>query len=255
MGIVYRATQLSLGREVALKLMRRDLARSTEARERFRAEALRQAALEHPKVVAVHDTGDSPHGPYIAMALVRGRDLRRAIVADELGVARGLRILAGVASALDTAHDLGLVHRDVKPHNILVDADHGYLTDFGLSTNAGLHPAIVDGRAGTPAYMAPEQVRGEPATASSDIYALGAVLYECVTRSPPFLRNSDIEVMCAHLYSPAPSVRAVRPELSRALDRAVIRAMAKLPGHRQRTATQLIAQAGSGIAGGDLPRR
>jgi serine/threonine protein kinase len=244
MGVVYRATQLSLQREVALKLVCADRVGETRFRQRFRREGILQAALEHPNVVCVHEAGDSPHGLFIAMRLVRGDSLNRLIGSPGLLAGRSLRILAGVADGLDAAHRAGLIHRDVKPHNILVTGDHGFLSDFGLSCSGDLESMTAGpSRAGTPAYMAPEQIRGERIDARSDIYAFGAVLYECLTGLPPFVRGSDIEVMCAHLYSPLPSVRELHRELPDALDRVLAAAMAKQPERRQRTATELIAQA------------
>jgi serine/threonine protein kinase len=244
MGVVYRATQLSLQREVALKLICADRVGETKFRRRFRREGMLQAALEHPNVVCVHEAGDSAHGLFIAMRLVRGDSLNRLIGSPGLVPGRLLRILAGVADGLDAAHRAGLIHRDVKPRNILVASDHGFLSDFGLSCGGDLESMTdAPSRAGTPAYMAPEQIRGERPDARSDIYALGAVLYECLTGLPPFPRGSDIEVMCAHLYSPPPSIRELQPGLPNGLDRVLAAAMAKQPERRQRTAAELIAQA------------
>jgi serine/threonine protein kinase len=205
-------------------------------------------------VVAVYEAGDSPYGPFIAMRMVRGESLKRLIVSGQLDIGRALEILGGVADGLDAAHREGLIHRDIKPSNILVDGDYGFLADFGLSTGSGLESITASpGQPGTPAYMAPEQIRGEHAEARSDIYALGAVLYECLTSSPPFPRSCKLEVMFAHLYSSLPSVRMLRVELPDAVNQVLARAMAKQPEQRQPSAAQLLAEARAALEGDVLP--
>src|SRR4051812_17967375 len=178
MGVVYEATQLSLDRKVALKVLASRLGQDDAFRRRFRREGQLQAAIEHPHIVSVHEAGEDAGGLYIAMRLVRGRTLKALIAAGEVDVARTLRVLGPIADALDAAHAAGLIHRDVKPHNIMVGPrDHAYLGDFGLTKAPDDLNMTRSGEfLGTPNYVSPEQVRGEPATAASDLYALGAVL-------------------------------------------------------------------------------
>ncbi|HEX9415707.1 MAG TPA: serine/threonine-protein kinase, partial [Gaiellaceae bacterium] len=203
MGTVYEATQLSLDRKVALKLLSTDLSVDSGFRERFRHEARIQGAMDHPNIVTVHEAGESEYGLFIAMELIRGATLKDLIVGRELDAGRTLRILAQVAEALDSAHEAGLIHRDIKPHNILVRAgrrDHAYLADFGVTKVRGGTNLTKTGHfVGTVDYMAPEQIRGEPATRETDIYALGTVLYECLSGVVPFPKDSDVAVMYAHL--------------------------------------------------------
>jgi serine/threonine protein kinase len=250
MGIVYRATQLSLQRVVALKLVSPELSRDPGFRARFRREGVIQGALDHPNIVPEYEAGDSEDGLYIAMRLVPGSSLKQLILAQELDAMRTLQVLAGAASGLDAAHAAGLIHRDIKPHNILVVGNQGYLADFGLSKARGLESITKEsGWIGTLDYMAPEQIRGDRPDASSDLYSLGAVLYECLVGWVPFPRSSEIAVMYAHLESPPPSVRDTRPELPVQLDDVVARAMAKKPESRQATATELIREATEALGG------
>src|SRR5215217_3480678 len=180
MGVVYEATQLSLDRTVALKLLATNLGEDPAFRERFRREGLLQAGIEHPNIVTVYEAGESDHGLFLAMRLVRGPNLKDMIVSRELDAGRTLRILKPVADALDTAHEAGLTHRDVKPQNILVGGrDHSYLADFGLTQpTGGTHITATGQFVGTFDYIAPEQIRGEAPTASVDVYSLAGVLYE-----------------------------------------------------------------------------
>ena len=244
MGTVYEATQLSLDRKVALKLLSTDLSVDSGFRERFRHEARIQGAMDHPNIVTVHEAGESEYGLFIAMELIRGATLKDLIVGRELDAGRTLRILAQVAEALDSAHEAGLIHRDIKPHNILVRAgrrDHAYLADFGVTKVRGGTNLTKTGHfVGTVDYMAPEQIRGEPATRETDIYALGTVLYECLSGVVPFPKDSDVAVMYAHLADPPPQLTQERPELPPQLDAVISTAMAKTPEERYASAVRMM---------------
>ena len=184
-GIVYKATQLSLNRVVALKLLAPELNSDPEVQARFRNEGITQAAIAHPNVVAVYESGEHDGQLFLAMKYIEGNDLKRLIGSGKLEPEEAIRILAPVAAALDAAHRLGYVHRDVKSRNILIDDDgRAYLADFGL-TKGVADRTLGGGIAGTPGYLAPEQIEGRPATPASDVYALAAVLHECLTGRPP----------------------------------------------------------------------
>jgi Protein kinase domain len=243
MGVVYEATQLSLERTVALKLISTDLGSDEGFRERFRREGMIQAAIDHPHIVPVYEAGESEHGLFIAMRLIRGRNLKDLIVGGELTPGRTTHLLTQVAGALDSAHEVGLIHRDIKPYNILVDdrRDHAYLADFGV-TKARSRPNLTKTgqMVGTLDYMAPEQIRGQSATEQTDIYALGCVLYESFTGTVPFYRETDAAVLYAHLSEPLPSVREHRSDLPEQLDAVLGKAMAKKPEERYESATELL---------------
>jgi predicted Ser/Thr protein kinase len=245
MGVVYEATQLSLDRTVALKLLATNLGDDDAFRERFRREALIQAGIEHPNIVTVYEAGESEHGLFMAMRLVRGPNLKDMIVSRELDAGRALRILRPIAEALDTAHESGLIHRDIKPQNILVGGrDHAYLADFGLTKVSGEKGLTKTGQfVGTLDYISPEQIRGKDATAASDIYALAAVLYEALTGIVPFPKDSEAAVLYAHMSDEPPSVTDARPELPDALDDVIRRAMSKEPDQRPRAASELLDEA------------
>lgn len=244
MGTVYEATQLSLDRKVALKLLSTELSVDSGFRERFRHEARIQGAMDHPNIVTVHEAGESDYGLFIAMELIRGATLKDLIVGRELDAGRTLRILTQVAEALDNAHEAGLIHRDIKPHNILVRAggrDHAYLADFGVTKVRGGTNLTKTGHfVGTVDYMAPEQIRGEPATRETDIYALGTVLYECLSGVVPFPKDSDVAVMYAHLADPPPQLTNERPELPPELDAVILTAMAKDASERYSSAVLMM---------------
>ena len=245
MGVVYEATQLSLDRKVALKLLATHLGEDTQFRERFRREALIQAAIEHPHIVTIYEAGDADQGLFMAMRLVRGPNLKDMIVSRELDAGRTLRILAPVADALDAAHEAGLIHRDIKPQNILVTGrDHAYLADFGLTKAPGEKSLTKTGQfVGTLDYISPEQIRGLKATTASDIYALAAVLYECLSGVVPYPKDSEAAVLFAHMSDEPPKVTDQRPELPGELDTVIARAMAKDPEQRHATAGELLRHA------------
>jgi len=253
MGLVYEATQLSLNRTVALKIVAPALSADTAFRARFRREGLVQARLEHPNIVTVYESGEWQDVLFLAMRLVEGPPLKELIIARELDVGRSLRILVPIAGALDAAHEQRLVHRDVKPQNILVGADdHPYLADFGLTKGPDATAHTRTGSVmGSLDYISPEQIRGEPATSSSDVYALAAVLFECLTRVVPYPRESDAALLYAHVNDPPPSVLASEPNLPPGLDDLIARAMSKEPADRPRTASALMHEASVLLEGVD----
>ncbi|MEA2479772.1 MAG: hypothetical protein QOJ07_1694 [Thermoleophilaceae bacterium] len=245
MGVVYEATQLSLDRTVALKLLAVNLGDDDAFRERFRREGLLQAAIDHPNIVTVYEAGESEYGLFLAMRMVRGPNLKDMVLARELDAGRTLRILHPIAEALDAAHESGLIHRDIKPQNILVGGrDHAYLADFGLTKVSGEKGLTKTGQfVGTLDYISPEQIRGQNATAASDIYALAAVLYECLSGVVPYPKDSEAAVLYAHMSDEPPSVTDARPELPEALDAVIKKAMAKEPSERHASATEMIRDA------------
>lgn len=250
MGEVYEATQLGLGRKVAFKVLHTRLGQDRAFRERFRREGQLQAGLEHPNVVTVYEAGELEGELFLAMRLVAGATLKQLIVSAELDAARALRVLQPIASALDAAHARGLVHRDVKPQNILVaDQDHPFLADFGLTRGTDETGLTRSGQfVGTVDYISPEQVRGEPAVSASDVYAFAGVLYECLSGSVPYPRPSDAAVLYAHVNDDPPRVCATRPDLPDGIDRVIARGMAKEP-ERRPSATELIAAAAAELEG------
>src|SRR3954452_8396235 len=242
MGVVYEARQIALGRKVALKILAGTLGMDPSFKQRFRNEGRIQAAIDHPHIVTVFEAGEWEDSLFIAMRLVRGPNLKEMIIARELEGARTLRILHPIAEALDAAHEAGLIHRDIKPQNILVGArDRSYLADFGLTKGIDDAGLTQTGQfVGTIDYIAPEQIRGEQATSAADIYALAAVLYECLTGTVPYPKPSDAAVMYAHLSEPPPLVTEQRPELPPGLDEVICKAMDKDPKTRHKTASILI---------------
>ena len=250
MGIVYEATQLSLNRTVALKVLYPHLSQDPVFRARFRREGELQAAVDHPHIVTVYEAGEAEEGLFLAMRLVRGSTLKDLIVEEDLGGEDAVRLLKPIADALDTAHAAGMTHRDIKPQNILVGArGHAYLADFGLTRSAADRALTKTGQfVGTIDYVSPEQIRGEPAGTASDVYALTAVLYECLCGTVPFPQPSDVAVLNAHMSNPPPRVTSHRPELSPAVDDVIARGMAKEPSERQTSATEMIVQAERAIS-------
>jgi hypothetical protein len=246
MGVVYRAYDLRLKRTVALKLIAPELALDETFRERFARETELAMSLEHPNVVPIYDAGEVDGRLYLAMRLV-DFDLRKVLRADgALEPARALAICGQVASALDAAHAEGLVHRDVKPSNVLLDGnEHVYLADFGLTRRLDEQGSLVtDSRSvGTTAYLAPEQIEGRPIDGRADVYALGCLLFECLTGAPPFARGSRLETAWAHLEEEPPSARALVPGRPEAIDPVLRTALAKEPDDRHATCTELISAA------------
>jgi hypothetical protein len=246
MGVVYLAHQQKLDRDVALKLIAPELAEDAGFRARFEREARVTAALDHPHVVPVYEAGEDHGALYLTMRHVDGQDLRELIAREgRLDPARAAAIVAQVAGALDEAHDRGLIHRDVKPANVLLEEhdgdDHAYLTDFGLTKAAeSVSGTTKSGQwVGTIDYVTPEQISGEPGDASTDTYALGCVLYEALTGELPYARETDAARMWAHMNDPIPSARDVVPELPKQVDAVISRALAKKPEDRYATTGEL----------------
>jgi hypothetical protein len=233
MGVVYRATELSLGRPVALKLLAPERARDGSFRERFQRESRMAAAIDHPNVIPVYAAGEHDGSLYLVMRYVGGTDLHallreRGALEPELAA----ELVAQVAWGLDAAHAAGLVHRDVKPANVLLAGDHAYLSDFGLTRLAGSDTQLTQSGQwiGTVEYCSPEQLRGERTDARADVYSLGCVLHAALTGRPPFAHGTVPATMHAHLYEdPAPPSERGAP---REFDRVVARAMAKDPADR-----------------------
>jgi YVTN family beta-propeller protein len=244
MGVVYRATQLVLQRPVALKLIATEVAHDASFRERFKRESQLAASIDHPNVIPIYEAGEVDGALFLAMRYVEGTDLGALVAAEgTLAPARAVRIVAQVAAGLSAAHALGLVHRDVKPANILIAAgedEHVYLADFGLTKHASSAPGLTKAGmfVGTLDYSAPEVIRGEGTDPRADVYALGCVLFHCLTGRPPFVRDSEVGTMYAHLHdeAPAPSTIAGAPAV---LDAVVAKALAKDVGERYASAAEL----------------
>jgi serine/threonine-protein kinase len=241
MGVIYRATELRLGRPVALKLIATEQASDPDVRERFEREARMTASIEHPNVVPVYGAGEEDGHLYLVMRFVPGTDLHHLLRKEgQLAPARAASIVAQVADALDAAHAAGLVHRDVKPANILINNDHAYLSDFGITRVQASDTRITDSGnwIGTVDFMAPEHLRGEPTDARADVYALGCVLFTALTGAPPFRRDTVPVTITAHLHDPPP-----RPSqtagVPMAFDAVIARALAKAPEDRYPSAGDL----------------
>jgi YVTN family beta-propeller protein len=259
MGAVYRAAEEGLGRKVALKVIAPELAQDERFRERFLRESRIAASLDHPHVIPIYQAGDEDGLLFLAMRYVEGYDLAK-LVAEEgaLEPRRALDLLGQIAEALDAAHEKGLVHRDVKPSNVLIaeaaGREHCYLADFGLTKRTGsLSGVSVAGEiVGTLEYVAPEQITGDPLDERADVYSLGCVLYECLTGQSPFPRATDVALLWAHVHEePTPPSKA-RAELPKELDTVLARALAKEPGRRYRSAGELIAATKSALRLGDV---
>jgi hypothetical protein len=239
MGVVYRASDRRLDRVVALKVLSGETAQDPSFRERFLRESRAAAAIDHPNVLPVFEAGEVGGQLYIAMRLVDGEDLAELLKREgALDTARAVGLVAQVADALDAVHAHGLVHRDVKPSNVLIDTaaarEHAYLADFGITRLATQSTPLTATGAfvGTIDYCAPEVIRGDRLDARSDVYSLGCVLFECLTGEKPFVRDSELNLIYAHLEAPVPSPRDRRTDLPHALDAVVVRAMAKDPEAR-----------------------
>jgi serine/threonine-protein kinase len=249
MSVVYEAESPRVGVTVALKVLAPELSEDDAFRTQFLRESRIAASLNHPNVVPIFDTGAADELLYIAMRYVRGADLRSLLNAQgRLAPAQALALITQVGRALDAAHREGLVHRDVKPGNILIERctddepDHVYLADFGITKHACSTTGLTrTGQyVGTIAYVAPEQIRSEAVDGRTDIYSLGCVFYECLTGERPFSREADAAVLLAHLTEPPPHPHSVRPELPEAIDEVIARALAKDPEQRYSSCREFV---------------
>jgi DNA-binding NarL/FixJ family response regulator len=249
MGIVFRATDLVLERPVALKVIAPSIAADAVFRARFERECRAAAAIDHPHVVEVFHAGEEAGRLYLTMRYVDGTDLRSLLrEAGALEPARAVAVVSQVADALDAAHRHGLVHRDVKPANVLLGAadggEHAFLTDFGVTTHAAESELTRTGLAvGTTDYMAPEQAGGGHADARSDVYSLGCVLFETLTGAVVYERDSDLDKLWAHVHDPPPALLDVNPDLPSGLGAVLARALAKDPAERPGSAGELAREA------------
>ena len=261
MGVVYRAFDRRHHGEVALKLLAEQVEDDSVLGERFRREARAAFELRNPYVVPVHDFGEIDGRLYISMRLIDGQDLSSILADGPLRPDRAVRIVRQAAHALDAAHRANLIHRDVKPSNLLILTDQDdftYLVDFGIAHLVGKHTVATSltstgATIGTLAYMAPERLRGDrPVDGRVDVYALACVLFEMLTGRTPYPQTDQPGLMAAHLFQPVPTVTSLRPDLSPAWDAVIARGMAKDPDERHATAQELARDAQSvldGVAG------
>jgi DNA-binding beta-propeller fold protein YncE len=250
MGVVYRATELALDRPVALKLIAPELAGDDSFRERFLRESRLAASIDHAGILPVYAAGEANGELYLANRFVAGTDLRSLLEDGPVPAGRAVELVGQVADALDAAHDRGLVHRDVKPGNILVDqADHCYLCDFGLTTQRVDGGTTASGKlAGSLDYLAPEQIRQEEVDGRTDQYALACVLYELLVGFPPFRRETEAQTLWAHMQEgPAPL-----PEYDE-LDPVLARALAKAPEERYEDCNSFVDDARAALGMGPSP--
>jgi len=249
MGLVFRATDCTLDRQVALKVIAPDVAGDRVFRARFERECRLAAAIDHPHVVQIYHAGEANGLLYVTMRYIDGTDLHKLLRKQgRLEPPRAVALLAQIAGALDEAHRLGLVHRDVKPANVLIatrrGAEHGFLTDFGVTKRTveqSLTRTVLP--LGTVDYIAPEQAAGAEVDARADIYSLGCVLFEALTGEVLFERDSDVDKLWAHVHEPPPTLRSVIPELPVGLQNVLVRALAKDPEERQQSAGELASSA------------
>jgi tRNA A-37 threonylcarbamoyl transferase component Bud32 len=259
MSLVYRAEHATLGRKVAIKFLDPRLSEDEDFRKRFLRESRLAAALYHPNIVPIYDAGEADQVPYITMHFVQGVDLSELLKRDgALPAGRVLTIMTQVAGALDAAHDRGLVHRDVKPANILIASGEGvepeghvYLTDFGLAKQVASGTALTKQGLfmGTLDYVAPEQIQGQAVDRRTDVYSLGCVVYESLAGAVPYPRDSEVAMLYAHMQEPPPPVTARRPDLPLGVDVVVARAMAKRVDDRYGTCRELIDELRTALEG------
>ena len=262
MGAVYLAEETSTGQRIALKLLAPELARDERFRRRFLRETELAATLRHPHIVRTLGSGEEERDLYLAMDYIHGSDLRDLLRREgRLEPERAVSLVQQVASALDVAHAAGLVHRDVKPGNILVapeaDGDHAYVCDFGLARHVSSVSSLTGERGfvGTIDYVPPEQIEGGTIDGRADVYSLGCVLFECLAGRRPFDRESELSVVFAHLNEPPPRLSDARPDLPEAFDAVFATALAKSPDERYPTCGELAAAAGAALHGKAFVRR
>jgi tRNA A-37 threonylcarbamoyl transferase component Bud32 len=262
MGTVYLAEETSTGQSVALKALAPELARDERFRRRFLRETELAARLDHPHIVRTLASGEEDGALYLAMAYVEGSDLRELLRREgRLEPERAVGLVGQVAAALDAAHDAGLVHRDVKPGNILVtggpDGEHAYVCDFGLARHVSSVSSLTGERGfvGTIDYVPPEQIEGGTIDGRADVYSLGCVLYECLAGARPFERETELSVVFAHLNEPPPRLSDLRPELPDAFDGVFAAALAKTPDARYSTCGELADAGRAALRGKPFTRR
>ena len=241
MGQVHDGRDVRLGRPVAIKLLRPDLADQPEARRRFEEEARAAARLSHPHVVAVYDFGEADGIPYIVMERLPGTTLADELRAGPLTEARACQVATSILSALQSAHAAGVLHRDIKPGNVLITADHQpKVADFGIAKAGEGSDSTTTGMIlGTPAYLAPERLSGYPASPASDVYAVGVLLWECLAGQRPFVGDTPFAVTTAVMTQPPPPLAPIRPDVQPALIATIEHAMAKDPTTRFQTAAEM----------------
>jgi hypothetical protein len=260
MSVVYRAENPRLGNQVALKLLAPDLTEDESFRERFVRESRAAASIVHPNIIPIYDAGDAEGVLYIAMRYVDGANLRELAKDGGLPPGRVLRLAAQVGSALDAAHARGLIHRDVKPANILVERgaegeDHAYLADFGLTKHLESHSGITGSGqfVGTIDYMAPEQIEGRRVDARADVYALGCVVFECLAGAPPYRRETEVAVLWAHMRDEPPRLSEAASGLPVAADDVLARALAKDPEARYERCRDLVGDLRAALGDAGAP--
>ncbi|MFN8523260.1 MAG: serine/threonine-protein kinase [Chloroflexota bacterium] len=256
MGQVFRATDEDLGRVVAVKVLPPFLGATEAFIERFRREARTVAALRHPGIVAIYDVGVQDGLHYLVMEFLEGRSLATVMEDDRpMDARRAVQLITQVAAALDHAHERGVIHRDVKPANVIVGPDdRATLTDFGIAHAAASERLTVSGGiVGTPVYMSPEQALGQTVDGRADLYSLAVVLYEMLAGAVPFQADSTPAVLMAHAYQDPPSLRLFEPSVAPALDAVLKRALAKDPAQRFQTGQEMMSAAGAALDGAIKP--
>ncbi len=258
MGVVYRALQISLGRIVALKMIRPGLLVRDRDVQRFRAEAETVARLQHPNIVGIHEVGEFGGQPFFVMVLVEGRSLARAVGFSPFPPERAARCVQTIAEAVHYAHQCGVLHRDLKPSNVMLDhQDEPHLLDFGLARVVSDDPGLTASGTilGSPAYMAPEQAMGHAAEIRSDVYALGAILYETLTGHPPFRAATALETLAWVKEREPVSPRVLNPRLPVDLVTIVLKCLAKSPAGRYESARELALELGRYLRGEPIQAR
>lgn len=244
MADVYLGLDTRLNREVAIKVLRRDLAKDPAFVARFRKEALAAGGLNHPGIVAVYDSGEENNSPYIVMELVSGQTLRQKLQAGQLPLSTSLEIIKGILQALDYSHNKGIIHRDIKPSNIMItDSGDIKVMDFGIARATDDIGATLTNTwnvVGTAQYLSPEQATGEMADGRSDLYSLGCLMYELLTGQPPFTGDTPVSVAYQHVSSPLTPASQINPTLDLNLDRMLEVVLAKDPNNRYQDAAAML---------------
>src|ERR687890_149401 len=247
MGVVYRAQHLNLQRRAAIKIIAPELADAEGFRERFNREARIAAAFQHPNIVTVYDAGEVDGLLYLAMQYIEGSDLAAVLRSQgRLRPYRAIDVCRQVAAALDAAHGQNLIHRDVKPANVLIEGRTAFLTDFGLTKRIeGTRTQLTKAGdvVGTIHYVAPEQIEGGRVDPRTDVYSLGCLVYQCLSGELPFARDTDVAVIYAHLSEEPPRLTSVRPELPGGLDAVIAKALEKAPERRFQSCADLLSAA------------